>query len=233
MKNYCIREDYVHRAVAETYVDDPAQYWNKGRIAVSGFYQYYVYKKAAELSAQIENCSFVDIGCGYPRKAKEIISPVVEDITLVDQPSMKGLIEERFPKMKFVPLNLDIKNVALEAKFNCVVCADVIEHLLDPDPLLEFIRSVMAPGGVAIISTPERDVERGSDCLSSPIVSHVREWNFEEFADYLKLSGFEVIEHTCMPKGKLTFIEEAMLPLLKGVKSKRYRGCQTAICKLK
>jgi len=233
MKNYCIREDYVPGTEAETYVDDPAEYWNKSRISASGFYQYYVYKKAADLVGQMKRRSFLDVGCGYPRKARELILPIVDDITLVDQPSMKGLIEEKFPEMKFIPLNLSGENISLESKFDCVVCADVIEHLLDPDPLLKFIHGVVALDGVAIISTPERDVERGLDCLSSPIAAHVREWNSSEFTNYLGLSGFEVIEHICMPKGKLTLAEEIALPFLKGINNKRYRGCQTAICKLK
>lgn len=213
MKNYCIREDYIPRAEAETYVDDPDEYWNEARIKASGFYQYYVYKRAAELAGQMARCSFVDVGCGYPRKAKELIFPATNDITLIDQPSMKELVEERFPEMKFIPLNLEELDTALQSRFNCVVCADVIEHLLDPDPLLEFIRRVLAPDGVAIISTPERDMERGPNCLSSPIAEHVREWNTLEFAEYLSLSGFEVIEHSCMPKGRLTWIEEIGLPL--------------------
>lgn len=233
MKNYCIREDYVSRTEAKTYVDNPANYWNKVRIASSGYYQYYVYKKAAELAGQMENCSFVDIGCGYPRKAKEIILPVVNDITLVDQPSMKELIEEQFSEMKFVPLNLEEVGVALEARFNCVVCADVIEHLLDPDILLSFIRKVLSPDGVAIISTPERDALRGTNCLSSPMEEHVREWNYKEFAEYLSLGGFEVLEHICMPQGRLTWIEETALPVLKRLKVKRYNGCQTVVCKLR
>jgi SAM-dependent methyltransferase len=233
MKNYCIREDYVPRTEAVTYVDNPANYWNKKRIAASGFCQYYVYKIAAELAGQMDHCSFVDIGCGYPIKIKELIFPVTSDITLIDQPSMKGLMEERFPEMRFIPLNLERMDISLQAKFNCIVCADVIEHLLDPDPLLAFIRSALAPEGIAIISTPERDIERGSNCLRSPKAEHVREWNTAEFTEYLSLIGLEVIEHSLMPKGKLPWIEEIALPLTRLLKTKRYSGCQTAVCKLK
>ena len=233
MKNYCIREDYEPRTEAETYVDDPAKYWNEARIAASGFYQYYVYKRAAELVGQMGHCSFVDIGCGYPRKVEELILPVTNDITLVDQPSMKSLMEEQFPEMRFIPLNLERMDITLEARFSCVVCADVIEHLLNPDPLLACIRRVLSPNGLAIISTPERDIERGPNCLSSPKAEHVREWNTAEFAEYLSLGGLEVLEHSLMPKGKLPWIEEIALPLIKHLKTRRYCGCQTVVCKLK
>ncbi len=233
MKNYCIRGDYISRTEAETYVDDPAKYWNKNRISVSGSYQYYVYKRAAELVSRMDHCSFVDIGCGYPRKAKELILPVTSDITLIDQPSMKELVEERFPEMRFVPLNLQEVDINLSSKFNCVVCADVIEHLLDPDPLLAFIRRVLSADGIAVISTPERDMQRGPNCLSSPIAEHVREWNSQEFANYLSSSGFEILEHYLMPIRKLTRVEEFALPFTQRLKTRRYSGCQNVVCKLK
>jgi SAM-dependent methyltransferase len=38
-----------------------------------------------------------------------------------------------------------------------VVCLEVIEHLLDPDELLEEIRRVLSPGGTVVLSTPRLD----------------------------------------------------------------------------
>lgn len=231
MKNYCIREDYVSREQAETYVDDPADYWNESRIAVSGFYQYPVYQRAAELAAGMDQCAFVDIGCGYPRKARELILPVTRDITLIDQPSMQGVVEEKFPEMKFVPLDLQAGSQGLQSRFDLVVCADVVEHLLDPDPLLQLIRELLAPGGLAVISTPEREMQRGKGCLSSPIAEHVREWNAAEFARYLTGSGFEIAEHDCIPIGRLSGLEQTLLPLLQRLSSRRYLGCQRVVCR--
>lgn len=232
MKNYCIREDYQSRSEAQTYVDDPTKYWNESRIAASGFYQYYVYKKAAELASRMDPCAFVDVGCGYPLKTRELILPVTSNITLVDQPSMQAMIEDQFPEMKFVPLNFEQNDISLQTKFNCLVCADVVEHLLDPDPLLEFIRSVLAPGGYAIISTPERDIARGPNCLSSPNAEHVREWNAAEFTQYLNHSGFIVLQHVLFPVGRLSRVEEIALPVTRFLKTRRYCGCQIVICKL-
>lgn len=230
MNTYCIREDYQPRTEAETFVDDPTKFWNESRIATSGFYQYYVYKMAAEQVSTMDSCSFADIGCGYPRKTRELIAPLTNDITLVDQPSMKGLIEERFPAMKFVPLNLEKNDTSLKGQFHCLVCADVIEHLLDPDPLLAFIRQLLAPGGIAIISTPERDIERGPDCLSSPKAEHVREWNANEFARYIASSGFDVQAHALLPAGRISKVEEMLLPLLRSSMTSRYCGCQAVVC---
>ena len=232
MNNYCIRDDYKSRPQANTYVDDAEDYWTQTRIATSGIYQYHVYKWAAKLAREMDQCSLADIGCGYPNKINELILPVTKNVTLVDQPSVERLLETRFPQMNFIPLNLEMTGISLDAKFDCVVCADVIEHLMDPDPLLAFIHRILAPDGLAVISTPNRDIERGSNCLNSPHPEHVREWNFLEFAKYLSISGFDVLEHSNLPKGRLSWIEETMLPLARLLKITRYNGCQTAICKL-
>jgi len=232
MKNYSIREDYVPRKTAETFVEDPSEYWNEGRIAASGYYQYYVYQKAAELIAKNKLRSFLDIGCGYPRKVRDKITPVTRDITLIDQPSMRRLMECDFPEMKFIPLDLESMDIIIQEKFDCVVCADVIEHLLNPDSLLSFIKKILSPDGLCVISTPERDIERGLNCLHSPKPEHVREWNRKEFVSYLRDSGLEVLEHSVMPKGKLSWIEYISLPLItRYLLNKRYAGCQTVVCK--
>lgn len=38
--------------------------------------------------------------------------------------------------------------------FKCIVMAEVIEHLYDPDRLLDVILKTLVPGGVLVISTP-------------------------------------------------------------------------------
>ena len=230
--NYFIKDGYEARSEAMTFVEDSADYWNSTRIKTSGHYQYYVYKRAAEILRAMPTHSVVDIGCGYPRKAQMFLAPISTEITLIDQPSMEALISRDFPEMRFVPYDLEQASTGLDASFDCAICADVIEHLLDPDPLLAMIRKLLKPSGIAIISTPERDMERGVTCATSPKPEHVREWNKNEFANYIKNSGFEIIEHHLMPKGRLPKIEEWILPFIRNTKEKRYLSCQTVVCRV-
>jgi len=44
--------------------------------------------------------------------------------------------------------------VKLNQKFDVVVIADVLEHLIDPEKVLQGIRNLLAPGGKVIISLP-------------------------------------------------------------------------------
>ncbi|PZU05732.1 MAG: hypothetical protein DI606_19175 [Sphingobium sp.] len=71
-----------------------------------------------------------------------------------------------------------------------LVCSDVIEHLPDPRPLLDFLRSAYARGALVITSTPERILVRGSDHMGPPPnPAHVREWSLPEYRSMLCSAG--------------------------------------------
>lgn len=229
--NYFIKEDYVSRSIANTYVADPNDYWTKKRISRSKRYQYHVYKKAIQVISSIRNCSFVDIGCGYPKKIELLIAPIISNITLIDQPSMASVINRDFPQWKFIPLNLEQCTSTHYGSFDCIVCSDVIEHLINPDPVLKLIRNIIKPNGIIIISTPERDILRGVNCLKSPHKEHVREWNTTEFIKYLTHSGLEIIDHKLLPQAKLTIFEDTLFKFISPPETPRYSGNQMVICK--
>lgn len=75
-----------------------------------------------------------------------------------------------------------------------VVCSDVIEHLLDPLPLLTLTRNLLADGcRTAVFSTPAREFRSGYDTPGPPRnPSHVREWACDEFQALLRHQGFEI-----------------------------------------
>jgi hypothetical protein len=76
-----------------------------------------------------------------------------------------------------------------------VICSDVIEHVVDPDVLLGYLRTCTGSGGLVILSTPERHRLRGRNCIRSPNPAHVREWSFGELRRYLEARGFRVRGH--------------------------------------
>jgi SAM-dependent methyltransferase len=65
-----------------------------------------------------------------------------------------------------------------DASFDGVICFETIEHLEEPPRLLEEIRRVLRRGGVALLSTPNRDVFTTRAGRSNPF--HVNEMNPEE-----------------------------------------------------
>ena len=67
-----------------------------------------------------------------------------------------------------------------------VICADVIEHLLDPRPLVALLAACYQRGAIVITSTPDRLRVRGAEHRGPPPnPSHVREWAIQEYADFL------------------------------------------------
>ena len=75
--------------------------------------------------------------------------------------------------------------------FNIVVSLEVIEHLEKQDKFLSEIMRVLKDGGIAIISTPNKDILRNEGTKSSS--SHIKELTFKEFKAILK-KHFSAIE---------------------------------------
>ncbi|WP_052128459.1 class I SAM-dependent methyltransferase [Neosynechococcus sphagnicola] len=65
-------------------------------------------------------------------------------------------------------------------EFDLVLSADVIEHLDDPELAVQEMHRILQPGGVLLISTPNRQPDRQWDPL------HIREYNPDELTDLLR-----------------------------------------------
>ena len=230
MDNYCIKPGYTPRTEAPTLVGDIREYWDNERQLAANSFQWPVYSAAARYLAESGKQSFVDVGCGYPAKIAALIAPVTGDITLIDQPSMATLMAGEFPDFHFIPHNLESTADDIEVTADCVVCADVIEHLMNPRPLIALLRQLLKPGARLFISTPERDKVRGTHCNFSPNPEHVREWNQQEFHALLSSSGLRVLEHVCLPQKRTA--KYLPIGLLGTLRPAQYLGCQLAICEL-
>lgn len=72
-----------------------------------------------------------------------------------------------------------------------IVCADVIEHMVDSDLLLDKLRAALGNAQAVVLSTPDREQFRGIVHLGPPDnPAHVREWTLAELARYLRSQGF-------------------------------------------
>lgn len=231
MDNFFIKADYRPRAVAATLVEDIDSYWHGARQATANDYQWAVYAAAAASLRQHSAPRALDVGCGYPAKIAPLIAPVAASVTLVDQPSLAPLMARDFPSYIFAGTNLEAPQVAFDAPFDVVICADVIEHLMDPMPLLAFLRDQLAPASRLFLSTPERDRVRGPDCLDSPNPEHVREWSQQEFRALLEHAGLAVEAHRLLPQKRSALARGPLLPIMQRLRPAQYAGCQLAICR--
>ncbi|RMH10592.1 MAG: methyltransferase domain-containing protein [Planctomycetota bacterium] len=225
--NYCIREDYQAQARAASVEVEFGQYWKPWRIAKSLEYQWDVYKHARQLADRFELKSVADFGCGVATKLNHFFSHLSP--CAFDQPTVGDYIARNFPTISFRAIDLESPQGVLgpDERFDLTICADVIEHLFDPDPAMELIRTHTKR--FAVLSTPEREIVRGVGTLKSTKPDHVREWTKDEFAAYVQSRGFEIIEHALVPKERLDDAE--MIECEQSAElTRRWHGCQLVVC---
>jgi SAM-dependent methyltransferase len=230
---FSIKAGYVPNTQALTVdASDQTRYWTPARIAASkrDFYQFDVYRYAVKLVERHGIRSIMDVGCGTGMKLG-YVHEKVPDVRIIgiDQQSAIEFCRTEHAFGEWYVDDFENPSADLDVRADLVVCADVIEHLLDPDRLLEYLKGKVAPGGLILISTPERDRLRGPECTTSPNPFHVREWSYDEFASYLRGAGFEVLEHMIQFPLRLRFnrlvFREVVLRYLKGRSGKFNQVC--------
>jgi 2-polyprenyl-3-methyl-5-hydroxy-6-metoxy-1,4-benzoquinol methylase len=236
MKPYSIKPDYEHRTVNATVEETAGDYWHSRRLLLSHYAQHAVYELAASLIQRRGLKTALDVGCGLGHKLDKLVSPHAQRCVGIDQPTCIDVAKNMLPntKIEFASADFEQPGDTGLGTFDLVMSVDVIEHLLDPDLLLAFIKAHCHVDSIVLISTPERDLRRGKDNRKSPKAEHVREWNQAELAAYLDSEGFEVIDHVTLPAFRVGFsyymIKERWRLLRKGIP---YRYSQAAVCQLK
>jgi SAM-dependent methyltransferase len=189
---------YTHDESAWTPGGPDVEYWNPQRIAASAKYQFHVYRWAAELIEARGIKSVLDVGCGPGTKLASLVAPVCTDIEGIDQASAISVARtNRMPGHYSIVDLEDPSGTRPWRKFDMIICSDVVEHLLDPDPALDLIKSFCHERSLILFSTPCRARLRGRACLASDKPEHVREWTHQEFKRFLSSRGFG-IESSCL-----------------------------------
>ncbi len=189
-KEYCINRFYRSRS----------QYHHYDDTALEDQWQLEVYLHALGLMKKYHLKSIVDIGCG---SAYKLITYLGEYETLgLEVPFNVEMLQKRYPERQWHISDFSIKpNISADV----VVCSDVIEHLVDPDELLNYIKGIRYK--YLILSTPDRALKhkpwkRGY--FGPPKNrAHVREWTYQEFAEYISMH-FDVIDHRVTNLGQRT-----------------------------
>lgn len=198
-ENFCIRKDYQIREITETI--NAAKRSDKHQINV--------YLLAQKIAEDNNIKDIVDVGCGSGFKLKKYFDNY--NIIGYDLEPNVIWLKEKYPDGRWIVS--DFKSTPDKA--DLVICADVIEHVDNPDELLNFIIK-MKPAYI-VISTPDR--YQLHEKLNRPELGppgnkhHVREWSFDEFTCYID-SYFDIILHDkieneyaqviyCKPKLKL------------------------------
>lgn len=183
--NYHLKPGYVSRP-APTYFED---------IDDGVVWQPDVYRLLGDLARALNCHRILDLGCGRARKLTALFPEF--EIVGADVGANLSYCVSSYGFGTWTAVDLESPEpFALQGYADAstaIVCADVIEHLVDPSGLMALVRDLLVSSSFALISTPERDKTHGNQHAGPPPnPSHVREWNLEELADYASASGLDV-----------------------------------------
>ena len=160
-----------------------------------------VYQFCAQFMTENELKKVVDIGCGSGYKLVNYLSEF-ETIGVETEPCF-SLLNVKYPDRKWLISGEEEKSFNeynLIKNNDVVLCCDVIEHVIDPDILLDYLISLNSK--YYIVSTPCREIlckgEKYSPSYSQhwngppKNPCHVREWTMIEFIGYLS-NKFDII----------------------------------------
>lgn len=182
---YHLPEGYVERLDNEAFDDTPH----------TDLWQNDVYELAHTIALSYGLGTVLDVGCGSGFKLLKFFRQFYT--TGVEVEPTLSWLREKYPER----LWLAPSEVTLPYKL--VICADVIEHVADPDALLESIKKVR-PARI-VISTPDRSMLKCDQNGPPNNLSHVREWSFTEFGLYLA-DHFNIISHYIVNEEQATQI---------------------------
>jgi SAM-dependent methyltransferase len=131
----------------------------------------------------------VDIGCGSVKELKNLDV----EVTCVGPGRMRELVARSMPRAEFVEWDLDreLPELGFSLRGAVVVCADVIEHLQQPERLIRDLARIARECAYVLISAPDRLRAPGlmnEDRLRMP--AHTKGWTAVEFAQFLLNLGF-------------------------------------------
>jgi SAM-dependent methyltransferase len=147
-----------------------------------------VYRFAREIADQYDLKSVIDIGCGSGFKLLKYFRNFA---TIgVDVPQTCAVLRKRYPSRQW---SVSEFSAATTPHADLVIASDVIEHVPDPDALLQYILRI-APRYV-ILSTPDRNLLRNGTHNGPPMnPTHLREWSMVELHAYIS-TFLQIDEH--------------------------------------
>lgn len=99
-----------------------------------------------------------------------------------------------------------------ENSFDLLLCSEVLEHVEQPERALETLHRIVRPGGIAVVTTPQRYSLMELSCkvaflpgvielvrliYREPVLEtgHISLRSYAAFQQSIRASGFEIVEH--------------------------------------
>ena len=129
-----------------------------------------VYARAADVATRLGATRIIDLGAGAGGKLAAL-APDFEILGIDYGPNVE-IARRAFPAATWREHDLDAAGglplTPEQLRGSVVVCANVIEHLLSPELLLENLRDILPSIEALVISTPNRDTTSGPEDFGPP-----------------------------------------------------------------
>ncbi len=180
---YKLPDSYNHRAEPE-YFDDV--------LDDSTAWQADVYRLASQLALDSHTPYLVDIGCGRGHKLMQYAD--MFSVTGIDYGENFDYCHTNHTLGYWLEADLNVAPIKpLAFRGSVVICADVIEHLPDPMPLIQTLRNACETAKYVLLSTPDRQrVYKGEHNGPPGNPYHCREWTNAELVAWLRSEGLPV-----------------------------------------
>jgi SAM-dependent methyltransferase len=109
--------------------------------------------RAVRRRATLAGARIGDFGCGYEASFARTLIGEASELTLVDLALADDLKADDRVRAIEGPLP-DSLAPLVDSSFDVVLCVSVLEHLSEPQRMLNEMRRLLSPGGVALINVP-------------------------------------------------------------------------------
>jgi SAM-dependent methyltransferase len=156
-------------------------YWYRRHLAVYGW-----------VAERCEGLRVVDMACGEGYGAAVLAARASEVVGVDANPEAHEHARLRYAQPRLSFERALVEEFDRGAPFDAIVFLQTIEHLAEPQRVLEHFRSLLVRGGTAYISTPNRLTLAAAGAERSDNPWHVREYVEHEFRALLESCFSEV-----------------------------------------
>ncbi len=216
VNNFGLPSSYKSRPQPDYFVD------SSGQPDSDVVWQPDVYNTVAKLAKTVGAETIIDIGCG--RGGKLVALKDDFKVVGIDYGSNIEFCRTEFPFGTWDEIDLESEGAELPLSQDqlsgaAIVCSDVIEHLINPLPLVHLIQRSLEHAHLAVISTPDRQLFRGFLHKGPPVNHfHVREWALHEFSSFLASEGCQILHSGVTQSHSKSDQKKTCLIVLRGAK---------------